>query len=190
MKAWQKVLKGEIQTSIEIKDEINNLTRSGQEMEKDLPGLERTLKKARQDLLAESPNASDRVKEAEKAISANTSKISAISDILKTLDVALAKALTSETIKKQAEITQEIAAIDDEVSELHKEILENFAKSAVLVNKLHGHERQDQRLSYGFFQRCNLSEELHRQIAAGVTEQQGVSLYTRREQLSREKANS
>ena len=186
MKNFQKILNGEIQTSTEIKNEIKALTGSGQETEANLPELEKTLEKARTDLLAETPGAMDKIKKAEEAISENKNKKLGISGILKDLNLALEKALTSETIKRQAEFKQEIAKIGDEVLELQQKILKHFSAAATFVNKLHGNEREDLNLGYDYFRRCNLSEELQRQIAAGTADQEGVSLYTRREQLQRE----
>ncbi len=185
---WKEMLTGKGgYSSSEIQNEIERLKSLGLKMENEQPGFEKGLAEARKELLAEEgPGSFGKVQKAEMAISENKSKASAIKDILKDLGTALEKALTSEVIKKQAGIRQEIAKINDEVLEFQQKILKHFSAAAILVNKLHGNERQDQNLSYEFFRRCNLSTELSRQIAAGLSEKEGLSLYTQREQLTRQ----
>ena len=187
MKIWQKILngKGDFESSTEIEKEIQALTEAGRRLEANLPELEKTLEKARTDLLAETPGSMDKVTRAEGAISETRNKSAAIKSVVKNLNVALEKAFSSETIKRQAEITREISAIGDKISKLQKEALSHFSKAAIITNQIFGNERLDHRLSYGFFLDCNLSEELSRQIEAGISEQEGLSLYTRREQLTR-----
>lgn len=184
---WKTILEdGKGHPSNIIKEEILNLTNNGKELETGLVELEATLQGLQKDLLAGKKGAFEAVRETEASISEHRNKIAAIKSVIKDLEKKVAEAVANEQATRRAEIKQEIAAIDAKVLELRKEALSYFSKAAVIVNKLHGNERVDLNLGYDYFLRCNLSTELHRQIAAGGAGQEGPSLYTRREQLQRE----
>ncbi len=186
MKIWQRIKKGEIQDSGTIRAESQKLKDSRQKMKADLIELESSLKSLQQDLLAENPGALDAVRATEASIAELRNKGAATESVIKDLEKKLEEALGNEQARRQAEITQKIAAIDNEVLELRQKALSYFSKAAIIINKLFGNEGSDQNLSYDFFQRCNLSTELHKQIDAGISEQEALCLSTKREHLLRE----
>ena len=183
MKPWQQILNGKNQSSNTIKEEILTLTNNGKELESGLVELEATLQELQKRLLAED-SGFDEVQKAERAISENKSKASAIKDILKDLGTELQKSLIAETKNRQEEIVKKIAAIDAEATEKRIELVETYARACILYAEITGQDPS--RLSFDFFLNNRMTDELHRQIDAGISEKEGPSLYSRREQLLRE----
>ena len=186
MRNWQKILngKGENFPSTEIQTEIEKLEMAGQELESKLPGLKRTMEKARQGLLSESVGASDRMREVQGAISDNENKALGILAIIKDLKGALKKALEFETKNRQKEIISEIAVIDSKIGETRLEIVEHFSKACVLYRDITGQDPS--RFGFDFILNHNLSDDLWKLVAENSSNDQGASLYQKRQALSAE----
>ena len=181
-KTWQSILAGERRSSSIIKEEIRNLTNSGQELQEALPGLEKTLEEARKGLLAESIGAIEKVNQAETAISGSKNRLAGLSSILEDLNAALKEALASEKTTRLQEIVSEVARIDKEATEKRLEIVELFAKAASLYANVTGSEPS--RFCYDFFLNYRIDGELRRCIAENSSDE--VSLYRKRENLQNE----
>lgn len=186
MKTWEKVLKNEIQDSDTIRAEIEKLEMAGQELESKLPGLKRTMEKARQDLLSESAGASDRMREAQGAISDNENKALGILAITKALKEALEKALKSETVNRQKEIAKDLASIDGRIAKARIEIVEHFSKACVLYRDITGQDPS--RFGFDFILNHNLSDDLWKLVAENSSNDQEASLFQKRQAISTEAA--
>ena len=186
MKTWQKILnsKGESFSSTAIKTEIEKLEVAGQELVNCQPRLKRTMEKARQDLLSESVGASDRMKEAQGAISENENKKLGISGIIRNLNDALEKALLDEQNRRQSEIIRETAVIDEKMKESRVEMAGHFAKACVLFKDITGQEYYS--LSSEHFENYGMTGHLRDLIAENSADNHRASLYQRRQTLSAE----
>lgn len=181
---WERILNGESEPSVEIREEIARLTSDGKKLEEALPGFSQDLERAQKALLAESPGALEAVKKAEMALSESKSKISAIASILQDLNAALKRALVDERTRRQSEIVASVAAIDEQASKKRDELVTAYSRACALYVELTG--REPHNLDYRFFMDYDLTKPLRdrlEEIPPG-----GPSLFRQREALESESA--
>lgn len=179
---WQSILEGKKTNSIEIKDEISNLTNSGQKMESELVDLESSLQGLQKDLLAGVPNGLEAVRTTEARISEHRNKRAGISSVIEELENKLKEVLVDEKNDRLTEIIAETKKIDAQIAEIRLEILEYYANAAALYVNITG---SPYHYIDNFFENYNLSRDLRQRIDE-LSTGQGISLHRRRKALSNE----
>ncbi len=186
MKPWQQILQNKIHDSGTIRIESQKLNDSRQKMKADLIELESSLGDLQQDLLAELPGALEAVRATEASISELQNKGAATESVIKELEIKLTEALTNEQARRLKEIISKTALIDEQMAVRRLEIVEHFAKAAALYENVTGQDPT--RFGFDFVFNHQLIDVFSNRIAEISANEQGASLYQKRQALCTENA--